>query len=500
VLLPSLAHRKDALYLGSYGFPFLRRGFRLGPFHVNSHMHVIGVTGSGKSRLLAQLFLELLRSGRAATLIDPAGDLARLLLDRLVADGVYEDAGAFQRIVYLDLPAALRKQRFLPLNVLRQNQPDDVIASNVKETFHRAWPELSQGAATFDTLLPDAVLLLVHNQLPLTSLQDLLIDDALRERLLVAEQDPYLVSSFRNVYDKLRKADQVQYAGSVLRRARQLTQLDVLRYGLGDQEMALDFRQIIESNTSVIVNLALPNLDAQRLLGCILTVAAEQAAIARSEVRAEQRQTTHHLIIDEFANFTAQSSKALMTMLSQTRKQGLFLVMAHQNWSQADAELRGAMQNVRVEVVMELGADDADYTARRIGPIDLLKVKHEVEDEKALERTHPLFESLPEQWHGHRESLLDLLPGQAYVSLSGIRPYPLPWRLLFRRSPRRLQKIRVQPFPDPVVDAQRLAAVEEEYLRRYFRPKPPRSREHGKETVLFAHGSTRRSEPLRTRV
>jgi len=57
-------------------------------------MHVIGVTGSGKSRLLAQLFLELLRSGRAATLIDPAGDLARLLMERLVADGAYEDGAA----------------------------------------------------------------------------------------------------------------------------------------------------------------------------------------------------------------------------------------------------------------------------------------------------------------------------------------------------------------------------------------------------------------------
>lgn len=486
---------KNALHLGSYGLPLLRRGFRLSPFHTNSHMHVLGVTGSGKSKLLTQIVLELYRTGRAFTLIDPAGDLARDVLQYLIARGVYQDESAYRKILYLDLSAAQRKRLFLPFNVLAQNQPDDVIASNTKDTFHRAWPELSQGAAVFDTLLPDAVLLLAHNQLPLTALHELLINDSFREWLLSRESDPFLLSSFRNVYDRLRKHDQVQYAGSVLRRARQLTQIEVLRHGLGQREMGLDFRRIIDTNTSVIVNLALGNLDAQRLLGCFLTVAAEQAALSRADLRAADRKNSHHLIIDEFANFTAQSSKALMTMLSQTRKYGLFLVMAHQNWTQADIELRGAMQNVRVEVALELGPDDAEYTARRIGQVDPLKVKHEVEDAAALERTHPLFESLPEQWHGTRQEFLNLLPGQAYVSLSGIKPYPLPWRWLFKRSPRRLQKIWVQRLPDPDVDPQLLAEVEQEYLRRYFRPAPA-DPHHEREITPFSHESIQRSELL----
>src|SRR5262249_6901089 len=153
---------------------------------------------------------------------------------------------------------------------------DDTIAANIKEAFHRAWPELAQGAATFDTLLPDAVLLLLHNQLPLTQMQRLLIEDAFREGLLAHEQDPDLVSSFRNVYDALRKPDQVAYAGSALRRARQLTQLRVLKYGLAQPSLLLDYRRILDRHQAVIVNLALPNPDARRLLGCLLTVGAEQ--------------------------------------------------------------------------------------------------------------------------------------------------------------------------------------------------------------------------------
>src|SRR5436190_1862225 len=77
-------------------------------------------------------------------------------------------------------------------------------------------------------------------------------------------------SWFRAVYDKLRKSDQVAYAGSVLRRARQLTQLPVLKYGLGQRDMVLNFRRIIDNNQSIIINLALHNPDARRLLGCFL--------------------------------------------------------------------------------------------------------------------------------------------------------------------------------------------------------------------------------------
>jgi type IV secretory pathway VirB4 component len=75
----NLAH-KNRITLGSYGYHPFKRSLRLSPFHINSHMHILGITGSGKSKLLAQLALELFRCGRAFTLIDPAGDLARDVL------------------------------------------------------------------------------------------------------------------------------------------------------------------------------------------------------------------------------------------------------------------------------------------------------------------------------------------------------------------------------------------------------------------------------------
>src|SRR5512135_1608345 len=76
-----------------------------------THMHVLGKTGSGKSYFLAGLFLSLHTAGMPATLLDPHGDLAELVLAYLVAQGHYADPGQYDRLVYLDLPAAARVGR-----------------------------------------------------------------------------------------------------------------------------------------------------------------------------------------------------------------------------------------------------------------------------------------------------------------------------------------------------------------------------------------------------
>src|SRR5215210_4309650 len=113
------------LPLGRREPSWLRRLLVLGgaPFAIpvvdaQTHMHVIGVSGSGKSRFLAGLYLNLLARGRPATLIDPHGDLARLVLAHLVARGLYKHPDAFRRVLYLDLPAAEACGKYLPFNVL----------------------------------------------------------------------------------------------------------------------------------------------------------------------------------------------------------------------------------------------------------------------------------------------------------------------------------------------------------------------------------------------
>jgi hypothetical protein len=443
------------LTLGTFGL-FGWRRLTLKPSDARVHIHTLGKTGSGKSYFLANLFLALYKAGMATTLIDPHGDLAGLLLRQLVSQGVFAQKHAFERIIYLDIPQALARGLFLPFNFLDQPYDDHAMAEHVAEAAMRAWPELATGAPTFENILKHSVIALRENNLPLTRLTDLLTDTAYRQELLANVTDTQVVRFFKNRMDQWGK-DAPVMKESTLNRADLLTLSPVLRYSLGSTDNILNFRHILDSSTFVIINLAIPYPHARRLLGCLLTVGMEAAALSRADLPEEKRQNSHHLILDEFSQFMAQSAEALTRMLSETRKYNLYCVMAHQNWSQASERLKGALQNVGLEVIMKAGRVDAEYSARLFGSVDPLAVKHTVEDEGAQERSHPTFYPLQEQWERYVQQIQTLHTGQAFIRLPDDS----------------VRKVKVAALPAVSVDPDEIAQVKEAYLSRYFRPPSP---------------------------
>lgn len=466
------------LHLGTHGAWWARRSLTLTPQDARHHCHVLGVSGSGKSRFLAHWYLTLLKAGFAATFIDPHGDTARLILTHLLAEGYFDQPGSRDRLFYLDIPAAARQGRFLPFNLLAQNSAPPTIAANVKEAMHRAFPELSAGAPTFDTLLPRALRVLMHHHLPLTSLERFLLDSEFRAHLLSSFPEADIVRFFRDLLDRLRPSDQVAYVGSVLRRAQLLTDVPVLRHSLGQWDNFLQYRSLMDRGVSLVINLAVAEQEAMRLLGCLLTVTAEHAALSRGEVAPAQRGRAHFLFLDEFANFTAQSEQALSAMLSQTRKMGLFAVLANQTFSQTSERLRGALLNCGLHVAFKLGRADAESSSRLFGRVDPLAVKHTVQDEQASVRSHPVYYPLQDQWETVTQHLTELQRQHAYVRLPDDRVY----------------QVMTPALPDVVGQAERLAEIEEEYLRRCFRP--PVSLEEGGEHR--AASSIQASQPVRS--
>jgi DNA helicase HerA-like ATPase len=470
----TLFWQQETLTLGTYSpFPFFRLPLTIPKQAAKSHWHIIGTSGSGKSFFLAHLFLQLHMNGFPVTLIDPHGDLASLILLHLVARGVYKNPRAYEDILFLDIPAAERAGRFLPFNILKQDEPDHTKAANFKEAMHRAFPELAIGAATFDTLLPRAIRVLTANNLPLTALEPFFIHEQFRERLLARFDDPMIGLYFKHAYEEMRKTEQISYAGSVLRRAALLSDLPVLYNSFTQPYNTLDFRRIMDSGKSMIINLALREEEASRLFGCLMTVGFEQAAKSRAAVLDAERALlpTHHLLIDEFHNFADQSGPTFARILSQCRKYGLYLGLAHQYWGQANEHLKEALQNAMIDIIFNLGRTDAEYAARMVSRVDPMHIKHEVKDEDAVERTHPTFTSLQEQWETFTQHLQDLQQ----------RTFILKMRNRAARVGRTLD------MHTPSLDPVELAEVRQEYLNRYFTsfaPQEPDQQETREDTPL----------------
>ena len=363
-------------------------------------------------------------------------------------------------LLYLDIPEAARRGRYLRFNVLAQPYDTHTTTRLTLEAMRRAFPALAGGVApAFEQILTAGTHVLVEHGLRFPQLRDLLVEPAWRDRLLGRVDDELVRSFFRDEYDRWSVRERQTNQGSTMRRLFLLLYNPILRHALGARDNLLEYRAILDGNRSVIVNLAVPDPDTKRLLGCLLTVFAEQGALSRADTPPELRPATpHFVILDEFHLFVAQSSETLTGMLSETRKYNQLLVLSHQTRGQAPERLRSALQNVEVEVVFRVGREDAEHAAREVGAVDPLLVKHRQEDEGAAERGHPAFYSLPEQWEAHTERLTTQPRRTAVV----------------RHPDGRVTQVRALPFPDPKVDPGRLAAVQERYLAACFDP-PRRS-------------------------
>lgn len=158
----------------------------------SQHKHLVGISGSGKSSYLAWIVLSLLQQGVGFALLDPHGDLARLLLSYLLEGDFFSDPRFAKRLWYVQFN---RPDKVLPFNVLKQPYPPHTIAANVLETFHRAIPA-TVATTNIDNLVLASTVALCQGGGRLTDLSRLLLDQEYRNQLLTQVSDPNIVQFF----------------------------------------------------------------------------------------------------------------------------------------------------------------------------------------------------------------------------------------------------------------------------------------------------------------
>jgi hypothetical protein len=407
------------------------------------HAAIFGASGSGKSKLLQSIFLQHLAKGHGVGLIDPHADLALDILKSLIASGFYREEAAFDNLLFLDFANG----SFVPFNVLNQPYDPHTTALNALEGMIRVWPEL-ETAPLFQTLFLAAVTTLIACHLPITPyLYLLLTDGEFRSTCLTQVTDPLIHQTFRNYYEKLGR-EQVHAAGSTLRRAFLLSYSPIIRNALGQPDNWLDFRAIMNSGKSIIISLGGLEDETKRLIGAMLMVAIEQAALSRVDI-SERRPFT--LLVDEWGSFAAQD-RTIATILSQCRKFGLRLYLAAQSLSQVSTHrLSGALENCRLMIAFALGRASAEIQAKEIGFADPFAKK----EEALTPNQHSQYQSITDQFETWNQELMNLPTRCCYVRVQG----------------KEAVKITSLKMRQPTVDQQELAAVLGEYKHRYQRSK-----------------------------
>lgn len=330
----------------------------LEPEERRRHLYVVGQTGTGKSTLLLNLIAQDLAAGQGLALLDPHGDLAEAVL-------MHVPRSRTNDLVYLNPADAERPIGFNPLSSV----PEDfkpIVANDVVGAFKHVWPD--SWGPRLDYVLINAVRTLLD--VPggtLLMLPRLLIDDPFREQLLHRHvRDPVVRSFWRHEYAGFTAGLRAEAISPIQNKIGRVLIEPRLRNILAQPRSTIRFRRLIDEGAIVVCNLAKGRLgeSVSHLLGALLTSTIAQAALSRADVAPVDR-PVFHLYADEFQSFATDS---FALILSEARKYGLTLTVAHQFIEQLPERLRAAVfGNVGSILACRSGASDAPLLAEQIG-------------------------------------------------------------------------------------------------------------------------------------
>lgn len=316
------------------------------------HLYLIGQTGAGKSTLLANMALQDAAAGHGFCLIDPHGDLASGVSAALPTPHIYwnvaDPESPYGYNPLTSVSAALR-----PL-----------VASGLIETLKKQWADA--WGARMEHLLRYAVLALLEQ--PRTDLREivpLFHDKELRRRITANVADPQVLEFWRKEFPAMNYKSAADGVAPIANKIGAFLAHPLVRRAICEPKTPLRFRSIMDGRQRLIVNLAKGKLggDTANVLGGLLVSSITNAAFSRHDtVEAERR--PFFLYIDEFPAF---STTAFAGMLSELRKYGLGLVLAHQYLQQSGKEvIEAILGNVGTIMAFRIGALDAPLFARQL--------------------------------------------------------------------------------------------------------------------------------------
>lgn len=324
-----------------------------------SHISILGKTGTGKSTLLETLATQDIVAGNGFGVIDPHGDLAERLAHTAMAHRADD-------VVYVDPSDLTSPCGYNPLRrVAYERVP--LAASGLLQSMKKLWPDA--WGVRMEHVLRNALLALIEYG-------DAKLPDVLR----LATDKGFQREVSRNLRnDQVREFWQKEFpAYHPLYRQQSIAPIQnkigalladprLYRFFVTAPE-ELRFRHMMDEGKILIVNLSKGRLgeDSSHLLGAILLTTMSLATFSRAELPEESRHP-FYLFVDEFQSFTTLE---VANMISELRKFGVGLTLAHQHLHQLEPAIRHTvLGNAGTIISFRLGAEDAAVFAKEFAPV-----------------------------------------------------------------------------------------------------------------------------------
>src|SRR3989344_2805915 len=323
-----------------------------------SHVYVIGKTGTGKATLLETMMLQDLDNGIGFALLDPHGDL----VERIAAHLPESRKGG---VLYLDVAERSCAWGYNPLERVPQEKKS-VAVSGLLEVFRKLWPDF-WGPRLEHILRNVLFVLLDQSEATLADIPRLFEDKAYRREAVLHTANPQVRNFWLKEYESYPARLRAEAIAPIQNKVGAFLADPILSRVLTQKESTFSWRQAMDEGKVLLVNLAKGRIGEGNasLLGSLLLSGAYVAAMGRADQKQEDRRD-FILYLDEFHSV---ATPTLASMLSELRKFGVGLVLAHQFLSQIDPLIRDAiLGNVGTIIAFRVGLPDAEFLAKEFFP------------------------------------------------------------------------------------------------------------------------------------
>jgi type IV secretory pathway TraG/TraD family ATPase VirD4 len=321
-------------------------------------MYIIGKTGVGKSTLLETLARQDLRAGRGFAFVDPHGDT----VERIAKDAA---AAGHSRVVYVNAPDGNQPFGYNPLRRVRDDKIP-LAVSGLIETLKKLWPD-AWGVRMEHVLRNSLYALLEQDDARLPDILRLYRDEAYRKSIAARLRNETVRRFWRHEFENYHFRQRADMVAPIQNKLGALLSDPTVYRILVEPKQDIRVRSLMDEGGVLLVNLSKGQLgeDSAHILGGLLVSTLGLAAFSRADSDPASRRP-FFLYLDEFQNFT---TLMIANMMSELRKYGVGLVLAHQYMHQLEPDIRHAvLGNAGTIISFRVGPEDAAILAKEFQP------------------------------------------------------------------------------------------------------------------------------------
>jgi len=318
------------------------------------HMHLLGVTGTGKSKLLEWMIRRDIDAGLGLCLIDPHGTLYKEILKFCVLRRLENRTILFDPND-LGVSVGLNLLEY-DLAVKTSSSHADTVMDAIGKVFGgqktNTMPQLQKYER--GALLP-----LIEAGLTLYELEDFInpFDPTFRNLILEGCPNDRIKKRWE-WFDRTSLRDRTNYAAPLESRSDKFVTSEIGRRTFGQQKSTIDFKKAMEEQKIILCNLRGSISTAeQQMIGIVIIDKLLQAGYSRMKT-PEYSLKPFYVYLDEFQYFVSDDiSKAL----SELRKCKVRFILSHQRFGQLTEDVLDAvLTQPQVRVCFRSGRADAE--------------------------------------------------------------------------------------------------------------------------------------------